>query len=343
MDDDENMLFEKALLAIKDDILVPLFYMGLLLLAAFIFNLPASSKINEIRGRNQAGEPLAQAAPSTATLEKPSELAATIAEPELAGPTPPSCQPADGTTVPVDQQDPNLAGPAIPPSKPLTDDQLCTGKTHPPLAQPPCDNSPVRTTDNPDVSSMPASSSLSGLTPELSAMFRTRRPGQKPVIRRTDEALRRRTMLGYPWSNAGTRHFDVGSAKDMRDRVLPETAVYSRDDARDAISPALRRRLDRADAALAATARSPATLQLKAPRHRLYDGRKRRSRAADVPLLRMDLPRQGNAEHSLTESPRPLTFGYTAEGRHLAVVREHVSDDPLTIYPVTAYGAKERA
>lgn len=41
-------------------------------------------------------------------------------------------------------------------------------------------------------------------------------------------------------------------------------------------------------------------------------------------------------------SGRPLTFGYTAEGRHLAVIWDHVFDDPLTIYPVTAFDAKER-
>lgn len=36
-----------------------------------------------------------------------------------------------------------------------------------------------------------------------------------------------------------------------------------------------------------------------------------------------------------------ITFGYTDEGRYLAVVWEHVLDDPLTIYPVTAYDAPE--
>jgi uncharacterized DUF497 family protein len=40
-------------------------------------------------------------------------------------------------------------------------------------------------------------------------------------------------------------------------------------------------------------------------------------------------------------SGMPLTFGYTANGRYLAVVWEHVSDDPLTIRPVTAYDASE--
>ena len=41
-------------------------------------------------------------------------------------------------------------------------------------------------------------------------------------------------------------------------------------------------------------------------------------------------------------SGRPITFGYTAGGRYLAVVWEHIDDDPLTIYPVTAYDAPER-
>jgi len=41
-------------------------------------------------------------------------------------------------------------------------------------------------------------------------------------------------------------------------------------------------------------------------------------------------------------SGRPITFGYTSSGRYLAVVWEHVDDDPLTIYPVTAYDAPER-
>jgi len=36
-----------------------------------------------------------------------------------------------------------------------------------------------------------------------------------------------------------------------------------------------------------------------------------------------------------------VTFGYTSEGRYLAVVWEHVLDDPLTVYPITAYDAPE--
>ena len=41
-------------------------------------------------------------------------------------------------------------------------------------------------------------------------------------------------------------------------------------------------------------------------------------------------------------SGRPITFGYTTSGRYLAVVWEHVGDDPLTIYPITAYDAPKR-
>ncbi len=36
-----------------------------------------------------------------------------------------------------------------------------------------------------------------------------------------------------------------------------------------------------------------------------------------------------------------ITFGYTNDGRYLAVVWEHVADNPLTIYPITAYDAPE--
>jgi hypothetical protein len=41
-------------------------------------------------------------------------------------------------------------------------------------------------------------------------------------------------------------------------------------------------------------------------------------------------------------SGRPITFGYTSSGRYLAVVWEHVDDNPLTIYPITAYDVPER-
>lgn len=50
-----------------------------------------------------------------------------------------------------------------------------------------------------------------------------------------------------------------------------------------------------------------------------------------------------DAEDTTSKSSgRPITFGYTARGRYLAVVWEHVDDDPLTIYPIIAYDAPER-
>jgi len=50
-----------------------------------------------------------------------------------------------------------------------------------------------------------------------------------------------------------------------------------------------------------------------------------------------------NSEDTISRSSgRPITFGYTASGRYLAVVWEHIDDDPLTIYPITAYDAPER-
>lgn len=42
-------------------------------------------------------------------------------------------------------------------------------------------------------------------------------------------------------------------------------------------------------------------------------------------------------------SGRPVTFGWTQTGRYLAVVWEHVTDDPYTIKPVTAYDANPPA
>ncbi len=36
-------------------------------------------------------------------------------------------------------------------------------------------------------------------------------------------------------------------------------------------------------------------------------------------------------------SGNPVTFGWTSTGRHIIVVWEHVHDDPLTIFPITAY------
>jgi len=40
-------------------------------------------------------------------------------------------------------------------------------------------------------------------------------------------------------------------------------------------------------------------------------------------------------------SGRPITFGWTSAGRYLAVVWEIVDEEPLTLYPVTAYPSPE--
>jgi uncharacterized DUF497 family protein len=40
-------------------------------------------------------------------------------------------------------------------------------------------------------------------------------------------------------------------------------------------------------------------------------------------------------------SNRPITFGWTAAERYLAVVWELVEEDPLVLYPITAYPAPE--
>ena len=36
-------------------------------------------------------------------------------------------------------------------------------------------------------------------------------------------------------------------------------------------------------------------------------------------------------------SGQPEAFGWTASGKYLTVIFERVSDDPLTVYPITAY------
>jgi hypothetical protein len=36
-------------------------------------------------------------------------------------------------------------------------------------------------------------------------------------------------------------------------------------------------------------------------------------------------------------SGQPAAFGWTASGKYLTVVFECVADDPLTVYPITAY------
>jgi len=36
-------------------------------------------------------------------------------------------------------------------------------------------------------------------------------------------------------------------------------------------------------------------------------------------------------------SGQPEAFGWTASGKYLTVIFERVSDDPLSVYPITAY------
>lgn len=36
-------------------------------------------------------------------------------------------------------------------------------------------------------------------------------------------------------------------------------------------------------------------------------------------------------------SGQSITFGWASTGKYLAVVFEHVQDDPVTVYPLTAY------
>ncbi len=40
-------------------------------------------------------------------------------------------------------------------------------------------------------------------------------------------------------------------------------------------------------------------------------------------------------------SKHSVVFGYTSAGRYIAVVFELIDDDPIAIYPVTAYEAPE--
>lgn len=40
-------------------------------------------------------------------------------------------------------------------------------------------------------------------------------------------------------------------------------------------------------------------------------------------------------------SGEKITFGYTSTGQYIAVVWQHVMDDPLTMRPITAFEARE--
>lgn len=46
---------------------------------------------------------------------------------------------------------------------------------------------------------------------------------------------------------------------------------------------------------------------------------------------------QSNETVASKSSGHRATFGWTLSGKYLVVIWEHVQDDPLTIYPVTAY------
>jgi hypothetical protein len=49
-----------------------------------------------------------------------------------------------------------------------------------------------------------------------------------------------------------------------------------------------------------------------------------------------------NSETDVSRSSGNLiVFGWTSTGKYIAVVYEHVMDDPLTIYPITAYPVPE--
>lgn len=47
-------------------------------------------------------------------------------------------------------------------------------------------------------------------------------------------------------------------------------------------------------------------------------------------------PKNWSGESSRS-SGQPTVFGWTQSGLHIVVVFEHVDDDPLTVFPITAY------
>ncbi len=51
---------------------------------------------------------------------------------------------------------------------------------------------------------------------------------------------------------------------------------------------------------------------------------------------------RGNETERSREHDSWVTFGWTSTGKHILVAWEHVQDDPLTIYPITAYEVPER-
>jgi uncharacterized DUF497 family protein len=48
----------------------------------------------------------------------------------------------------------------------------------------------------------------------------------------------------------------------------------------------------------------------------------------------LDAAEEVIASHS---SGRPIAFGHTSTGKHIAVVFEIVTEEPLVVYPITAY------
>jgi uncharacterized DUF497 family protein len=60
----------------------------------------------------------------------------------------------------------------------------------------------------------------------------------------------------------------------------------------------------------------------------------------EIESVLLDLDNETDVSAS---SGRPITFGWTHTGRHIAVVWEQADDDPLAIYPVTAYETPPRS
>jgi hypothetical protein len=55
------------------------------------------------------------------------------------------------------------------------------------------------------------------------------------------------------------------------------------------------------------------------------------------------LQNEDNETDASVSSGRPITFGWTSTGKHLAVVWEDAGDDPRMVYPITAYETPPRA
>ena len=54
------------------------------------------------------------------------------------------------------------------------------------------------------------------------------------------------------------------------------------------------------------------------------------------------LQNEDNETDASDSSGRPITFGWTNTGKHLAVVWEEAGDDPRMVYPITAYETPPR-